>query len=97
MDRGFTAPGTQDHPKSWGFNPIASINPFFRFEDVATNTALHKQAPAQVMTCILKFPDGQQVLGRIRQTHLRQRSPIIYVGDTKRLNAPCKLGTIDEL
>jgi len=61
-----------------------------------------KKAPAQrvlveAVTCILKFPDGQKVSGKVRQANRQDRSPITYAGDVTRLGLAYEAGTVQEL
>jgi len=55
------------------------------------------RAPVQVFTCTLKFPDGGEVSGRIRQVNARDSSPVIFVGDVDRLGLAQTRGTIRDL
>ena len=53
--------------------------------------------PIQVFTCTLKFPDGGEVSGRIRQVNEHASSPVIFVGDVNRLGLAQTRGTIRDL
>ncbi len=55
------------------------------------NTKTH--SPARVVTCTLKFPDGCEISGRVREVAERPRSPMVFVGDVSRLGMACALGT----
>jgi hypothetical protein len=51
----------------------------------------------EVVTCILRFTDGQEVSGRIRQGDWSENFPIVYTGAVDRLGMMRPRGTIDDL
>lgn len=62
---------------------------------MSNETRMH--SPARVVTCTLKFPDGREVSGRVREVAERPRSPMVFVGDVSRLGMACALGTARDL
>jgi hypothetical protein len=56
-----------------------------------------QRMPVEAVTCILKFPDGEKVSGKVRQASRQDRSPITYAGDIKRLGLAYEAGTVQEL
>jgi|GEM_PF-5508231 hypothetical protein len=52
---------------------------------------------AEVVTCILKFADGQEVSGKIRQGDWSEDFPIVYEGAVDRLGIMHPRGRIEDL